>query len=37
MHIDDKNTKSVKERLSDAIWDTNFEKVKRLVEQGAII
>ncbi|MGL9717173.1 MAG: host RNA manipulator TomO [Wolbachia sp.] len=34
MDGDKKSTKSIEERLSGAIWDVNFEEVKRLVEQG---
>ncbi|MDR2831759.1 MAG: hypothetical protein LBV62_02505 [Rickettsiales bacterium] len=34
MHSSSQNTKSIKERLSDAILDINLEEVKRLVEQG---
>ncbi|XCA33671.1 MAG: hypothetical protein ABS808_02445 [Wolbachia endosymbiont of Polyergus mexicanus] len=34
MHSSGQDTKSIEKKLSDAIWDVNFEEVKCLVEQG---
>ncbi len=34
MHSSGQDTKSIEKKLSDAIWDVNFEEVKCLVKQG---